>query len=190
VGDDIIAHQQPMRIEVEPIIGVGKILPMFAGFFRLRGEGWSFGQKQNDRVHLTQHQARGAGRRRHIDPSHRIGIDSVKLRKGWKHHAACVTDARADSLAFEILRRLDVVFLQRSEGIERFVGMTPATLTSAPLERARMSVGVSENAKSTAPAAYEEMVVADPSPLTIVTSKPASFQKPLSRAAKNGACLP
>src|SRR6516162_10800461 len=68
--------------------------------------------------------------------------------------------------------------------------MTPATLTSAPLERARMSVGVSENAKSTVPAAYEEMVVADPSPLTIVTSKPASFQKPLSRAAKNGACLP
>src|SRR5260370_35675149 len=68
--------------------------------------------------------------------------------------------------------------------------MTPATLISAPLERARMSVGVSENAKSTAPAAYEEIVVADPSPLMIVTSKPASFQKPLSRAAKNGACLP
>src|SRR5258708_24206616 len=68
--------------------------------------------------------------------------------------------------------------------------MTPATLISAPLERARMSVGVSENAKSTAPAAYDEIVVADPSPLTIVTSKPASFQKPLSRAAKNGACLP
>src|SRR5262249_11640157 len=68
--------------------------------------------------------------------------------------------------------------------------MMPATLTSAPLERARMSVGVSENAKSTAPAAYEDTVVADPSPLTIVTSKPASFQKPLSRATKNGACLP
>src|SRR5258708_37561484 len=68
--------------------------------------------------------------------------------------------------------------------------MTPATLISAPLERARMSVGVSENAKSTAPAAYDEIVVADPSPLTIVTSKPASFQKPLSRAAKKGACLP
>src|SRR6266851_6482755 len=68
--------------------------------------------------------------------------------------------------------------------------MTPATLSSAPLERARMTVGVSANAKSTAPAAYEETVVADPSPLTIVTSKPASFQKPLSRAAKNGACLP
>src|SRR6266446_2027836 len=68
--------------------------------------------------------------------------------------------------------------------------MMPATLTSAPLERARISVGVSENAKSTAPAAYEETVVADPSPLTIVTSKPAFFQKPLSRATKNGACLP
>src|SRR5712691_10121657 len=68
--------------------------------------------------------------------------------------------------------------------------MTPATLISAPLERARMSVGVSENAKSTAPAAYEEIVVADPSPLTIVASKPASFQKPLSSAAKNGACFP
>ncbi len=121
LGDEIITHQQPVRIEVEPIIGVGKILPMFADFLRLRGEGWPFGQKEHDRVHLTQHQTRGAGRRCHIDPSHRIGIDSVKLRKGRKHHSACVTDARTDSLAFEILRRLDVVFFQRSEGIERLV---------------------------------------------------------------------
>src|SRR5260370_34015864 len=68
--------------------------------------------------------------------------------------------------------------------------MMPSTFMRAPLARARMSVGVSEKAKSTAPAAYEETVVADPSPLTIVTSKPASFQKPPSRAAKNGACLP
>ena len=34
------------------------------------------------------------------------------------------------------------------------------------------------------------MVVADPSPLMMVPSNPASFQKPLSSATKNGACLP
>ena len=61
--------------------------------------------------------------------------------------------------------------------------MMPATLTGTPLARPRMSVGVSAMAKSTVPAAYEETVVADPSPLMIVTSKPASFQKPLSIAA-------
>src|SRR5260370_7340727 len=48
-------------------------------------------------------------------------MDSVKRRKGRKHQSASVTDARTDSLAFEILRRLDVVFFQRSEGIERLV---------------------------------------------------------------------
>ena len=50
--------------------------------------------------------------------------------------------------------------------------------------------GFSYLGQATAPAAYEATVVAEPSPLMIVTSKPASFQNPWSSAAKNGACLP
>ena len=121
VGDEVIAHEQAMRVEIEPVVGIRKILPMLAGFLRLRGEGGRFGHKQHDRIHLAQHKTRDAGRRRHIDPSHRVRIDSVELCKGRKHHSACVTDARADPLAFKVLRRLDVVFYQRSQGVERFV---------------------------------------------------------------------
>jgi hypothetical protein len=60
--------------------------------------------------------------------------------------------------------------------------MIPATLTFTPRDRAIMRLGVSAKAKSTAPAASDEIVVADPSPPTILPSNPASFQNPLSMA--------
>ena len=77
VGDQVFAHQQSGGVEIEPVVGIGEVLPALAGFLRLGGEGRLFRHKQHDRIDLAEHETRDAGRRCHVDPLH--GLASIPL---------------------------------------------------------------------------------------------------------------